>query len=95
MRLDSSIPIVAERAVYWGTPSAADPSTPMFPWKEGHVVAGIEQPESRWAFAEGRQGDDGSGGRYDSFFLVVNPSAVDIQVRATSPPRTVPASRRP
>ncbi len=82
VRIDSTIPIVAERAVYWGTPSASDPTTPTFPWKEGHVVAGIEQPEPRWAFAEGRQGEDGSGGRYDSFFLVVNPNQVDIQVRA-------------
>ena len=31
VRLDSSIPIVAERAVYWGTPSAADPTTPDVP----------------------------------------------------------------
>ncbi|AMY09923.1 IPT/TIG domain protein [Luteitalea pratensis] len=83
VRLNSSVPIVAERSVYWGTPSAADPTTPTFPWKEGHVVAGVEQPVAKWAFAEGRQGDDGSGGRYDSFFLVVNPSAVDIDVRAT------------
>ena len=83
VRLDSTVPIVAERSVYWGTPSAADPTTPTFPWKEGHVVAGVEQPVAKWAFAEGRQGDDGSGGRFDSFFLVVNPSAVDIDVRAT------------
>ncbi|HTV01834.1 MAG TPA: GDSL-type esterase/lipase family protein [Luteitalea sp.] len=82
VRIDSTIPVVAERSVYWGTPSAADPTTPIFPWKEGHVVAGIEQPETRWAFAEGRQGEDGSGGRFDSFFLVVNPNPVDIEVRA-------------
>ena len=31
VRLDSSLPIVAERSVYWGTPSAADPTTPTFP----------------------------------------------------------------
>ncbi len=83
VRLQSDIPIVAERAMYWGTPSAADPTTPTFPWKEGHVVAGIPQPESRWAFAEGRQGDDPAGVSFDSFFLLVNPNAVDIQVRAT------------
>ncbi len=83
VRLQSTQPIVAERAVYWGTPSTADPMTPNFPWKEGHVVAGIEQPETRWAFAEGRQGPDPSGAQFDSFFLVVNPNASDIQVRAT------------
>ena len=83
VRLESTIPIVAERAMYWGTPSAADPTTPSFPWKEGHVVAGIRQPEARWAFAEGRQGDDASGVAFDSFFLLVNPNTSGIQVRAT------------
>ncbi len=83
VKLESDRPVVAERALYWGTPSAADPTTPTFPWKEGHVVAGIEQPESKWAFAEGRQGPDPSGATFDSFFLVVNPNGTDIQVRAT------------
>lgn len=83
VRLESTIPIVAERAMYWGTPSAADPTTPSFPWKEGHVVAGIRQPEAKWAFAEGRQGDDPSGVAFDSFFLLVNPNTSPMQVRAT------------
>lgn len=83
VRLQSDIPIVAERAMYWGTPSAADPTTPTFPWKEGHVVAGIPQPESKWAFAEGRQGDDPSGVSFDSFFLLVNPNPSDIAIKAT------------
>ena len=82
VRLDSTVPIVAERSVYWGTPAQGDPTTPVFPWKEGHVVAGIEQPRAKWAFAEGRQGEDASGTRFDSFFLLVNPNSVDIQVRA-------------
>jgi lysophospholipase L1-like esterase len=83
VKLESDRPVVVERALYWGTPSAADPTTPTFPWKEGHVVAGIEQPEAKWAFAEGRQGPDPSGATFDSFFLVVNPNDTDIQVRAT------------
>jgi lysophospholipase L1-like esterase len=83
VKIESDRPVVAERALYWGTPSAADPTTPTFPWKEGHAVAGIEQPESKWAFAEGRQGPDPSGATFDSFFLVVNPNDTDIQVRAT------------
>ena len=29
VRLESDIPVVAERAMYWGTPSAADPATPV------------------------------------------------------------------
>jgi hypothetical protein len=83
VRIDSSLPIVAERAVYWGPPSAGDPTTPTFPWKEGHVVAGIAQPEVKWAFAEGRQGDDAAGVSVDSFFLLVNPNTSDIDVKAT------------
>lgn len=83
LKLESDLPIVAERAVYWGTPSAEEPTRPVFPWKEGHVVSGIEAPATKWAFAEGRQGLDPSGVRYDSFFLVVNPNATAIQVRAT------------
>ncbi|BCS33005.1 hypothetical protein TBR22_A22300 [Luteitalea sp. TBR-22] len=83
VRIDSSIPIVAERAVYWGAPAADDPTTPTFPWKEGHVVAGIARPEVKWAFAEGRQGDDPGGVSFDSFFLLVNPNASDIDVKAT------------
>ena len=83
VRLDSTLPIVAERAMYWGTPTAGNPTQPAFPWKEGHVVAGIEGPAAKWAFAEGRQGQDISGATYDSFFLVVNPNPDAIQVRAT------------
>lgn len=82
VRLESDVPVVAERAMYWGTPSVADRATPIYPWAEGHVVGGIEAPEAKWAFAEGRQGTDQSGATYDSFFLLVNPNASDIDVRA-------------
>jgi len=82
VRLESTLPIVAERAMYWGTPQAGAPNTPAFPWREGHVVAGIEQPAPKWAFAEGRQGEDGSGGSFDSFFLLVNPNPAPVTVRA-------------
>ena len=82
VRLDSTVPVVAARAMYWGTPSATDPTQPVLPWKEGHVVGGIPGPEPRWAFAEGRQGPDLSGATFDSFFLVVNPNAGPIDVRA-------------
>jgi lysophospholipase L1-like esterase len=83
VKLESTIPVVAERAVYWGTPSSANPTQPTFPWREGHAVAGIEAPRLKWAFAEGRQGPDPSGATFDSFFLVVNPNPTTIQVRAT------------
>src|SRR5690606_26251556 len=52
MHVQSTLPIVAERAVYWGTPSAADPLTPAMPWREGHDTAGAPAPAPRWAFAD-------------------------------------------
>ncbi len=84
MRVTSTEPIVAERAMYWGTPSATDPSSPALPWAEGHATAGITTPANKWAFAEGQQGVFGAAGtRYDSFFLVANTNATPIAVRAT------------
>ncbi len=35
IRVTSTVPIVAERAVYWGTPSPADRNYPALPWVEG------------------------------------------------------------
>ncbi len=84
IRVTSTLPIVAERAMYWGTPSAADPMTPTFPWVEGHATAGIIAGEPKWAFAEGQQGVFGSAGtRFDTFFLLANPQSIPIMVRAT------------
>ncbi len=84
IRLTADRPVVAERAMYWGTPSTGDRSTPMFPWREGHVTGGIDSPSSRWAFAEGGQGVLGAAGqRHDTFILVANPNPVPIAVRAT------------
>jgi hypothetical protein len=80
IRITATTPIVAERAMYWGTPSPGDPTTPSFPWVEGHATAGITTPEAKWAFAEGQQGTWGGTNpqvydppgytRYDSFFLL-------------------------
>ncbi len=84
IRVTATQPIVAERAMYWGTPSSADPATPTFPWVEGHATAGVQAGQGRWAFAEGQQGTFGaSATRYDSFFLLANPNNVPVQVQAT------------
>ena len=99
----ATAPIVAERAMYWGTPSAADPGTPAFPWREGHATAGSTVLASRWAFAEGREGEDGSARPYSTFFLLSNPSAAPVTVKATfftedgggvATTRTIPAGGR-
>jgi hypothetical protein len=87
LRITADQPIVAERAMYWGTPSAGDPTTPALPWAEGHATAGATGPASRWAFAEGQQGTPGApatpGVHSDSFFLLANPNPATIAVRAT------------
>lgn len=81
--VNATAPIVAERAMYWGTPSAGDPSTPSLPWREGHATAGSPVLASKWGFAEGREGLDAAGRTYSSFFLLSNPGNAPISVRAT------------
>ncbi len=83
MTVRSTRPIVAERAMYWGTPSVADPTTPTFPWREGHATAGSPVLSARWAFAEGREGVDASSRPYNTFFLLSNPGAAPVTVKAT------------
>ncbi len=84
MTVEASAPIVAERAMYWGPPSAEDPMTPTFPWIEGHATAGSPVRAAKWGFAEGAQDFvDGSGLRYQTFLLLANPNATAIAVRAT------------
>ncbi len=82
--VEAPVPIVAERAMYWGTPSAPDPATPTFPWVEGHATAGSPVRAARWGFAEGAQDFlDASGLQYQTFLLFSNPNAASIAVRAT------------
>ena len=84
IRVTSTVPIVAERTMYWGTPSATDPTTPLQPWRDGHATAGAVMPAVRWAFAEGQQGTpSGSGSPHHTFFLLANPNPSPIGVRAT------------
>jgi hypothetical protein len=83
MYVTATQPIVAERAMYWGTPSVADPTTPTFPWREGHATAGSPVSAAKWAFAEGREGLDAAGRPYNTFFLIANPNTTPITVRAT------------
>lgn len=83
MTVTSTLPIVAERAMYWGTPSSTDPTTPNFPWREGHATAGSPVLAAKWAFAEGREGLDAGGRPYSTFFLLSNPGTTPVTVRAT------------
>lgn len=66
MEVVSDVPILAERAVYWGD---GTPAT----WREAHNSPGATAEATRWAFAEGLDGVfDGSGTRHQSYFLVAN-----------------------
>jgi hypothetical protein len=84
IRVTATVPIVAERTVYWGTPSATDPTTPLLPWRDGHATAGAVTPSVRWAFAEGQQGTpSGATSSHHTFFLLANPHPSPLAVRAT------------
>ncbi|AMY09926.1 IPT/TIG domain protein [Luteitalea pratensis] len=84
IRVTAASPIVAERAMYWGTPSAGDPTMPTFPWREGHATAGTIAGEAKWAFAEGQQGRFGAAATtFDTFFLLANPQNIPVLVQAT------------
>ena len=62
-----AVPIVAERAMYFGQP-----------WNIGHATEGATSPSQRWMFAEGST----EGERfYEPYLLLANPSTVDARVR--------------
>ncbi|WP_239493040.1 IPT/TIG domain-containing protein [Luteitalea sp. TBR-22] len=84
MRVTATQPIVAERALYWGTPLASDPTWAPFPWREGHATAGVTAAQAKWAFAEGQQGVFGtSATTFNTFMLLANPNGTPIKVQAT------------
>ncbi|MEO5822500.1 MAG: chitobiase/beta-hexosaminidase C-terminal domain-containing protein [Vicinamibacteraceae bacterium] len=68
--VQSTLPIVAERATYWGG------------FQEGNVVAGEPALQPRWGFAEGMAGTV-DGLPYETFFLFSNPSTSPITVTGT------------
>jgi hypothetical protein len=81
-------PGVAERAMYFGTPT----------FNGGHASAGETAPATSWFLAEGATGD-----YFTTFVLLANPSASDAQVTLTYLPlsgtpitkqMTVPAGQR-
>jgi uncharacterized repeat protein (TIGR01451 family) len=59
--VDASQPVVAERAMYFG-------STPTRPWSGGGDAAGATAPSVEWYFAEGA-----TGTFFDTFILMMNP----------------------
>ena len=67
--VDASRPITAERAMYFGT-------TPLF--KGGHDSPGVTLPATKWFFGEGA-----TGGFFDTFVLLGNPSTRNANVKMT------------
>jgi hypothetical protein len=69
-RITSTVPTVAERAMYWGG------------FQEGHATAGLTSESSKWVFAEGLAGVHG-GQPFETFYLFMNSSASPIDVTGT------------
>jgi hypothetical protein len=60
-RVESTLPIIAERSQYWGAPT----------WIEAHNSPGVTAAAPRWGLAEGRVGgtDDAQ-----TYILLANPN---------------------
>jgi hypothetical protein len=67
--VQSSTPIVAERAMYFG-------ASPL--WAGGHESAGVPDPATRWIHAEGA-----AGAAFDTFILLANPGTQPASVVLT------------
>lgn len=62
--IDSDVPIVVERAMYFSGPRL---------FEAGTVVTAVPAPSSTWYFAEGA-----TGAFFEMFLLLANPNAVDV-----------------
>ncbi len=65
VRLESTLPVVAERAMYFNYRGKTG----------GHVSLGVNAPAEQWYFAEGC-----TAGGFDEYILVLNPEAADAVV---------------
>ena len=68
----SDVPVVSERAMYWGGTSAT--------WFEAHNSFGTTHTSRKWALAEGRVG---GAQAFETFVLVTNPGTTVAHVRAS------------
>jgi hypothetical protein len=67
-----SVPIVSERAMYWGTTGTG--------WREAHNSFGVTEPGVKWGLAEGRAG--GARG-YQTYVLISNNTSESAAVKLT------------
>jgi lysophospholipase L1-like esterase len=77
IRVTSSVPILAERAMYWSSAAGS--------LVDGHNAPGVTAEASKWAFAEGREGRFAESGTtsYDSYYLFSNAAAQPLRIKAT------------
>lgn len=68
--ISAPLPIIVERAMYWGNGA----------WTDGHASAGVTATGLKWALAEGEHG--GSRG-YVTYILLANPNGTDATARVT------------
>jgi hypothetical protein len=73
-RVNSDKPIVAERSMYWDKRTAASPSS----MRGGHATMGFRHWGSMWMVPEGS-----TGGGFDSWVLVSNPTESDVLATVT------------
>jgi hypothetical protein len=69
-KITADQPILAERAMYFSTPTQA--------FAAGHEGAAVEAPATSWFFAEGA-----TGSFFDLFLLLANAEATDATVQIT------------
>jgi uncharacterized repeat protein (TIGR01451 family) len=93
-RVTANKPVVAERAMYWDKRLASDVPHML----EGHSAAGVTRAGTKWTVPEGS-----TGGGFDSWVLIENPTTADTTANVTfmtaSGPRapieiSVPANSR-
>jgi hypothetical protein len=68
----SGLPIVSERAMYWGTTGTG--------WREAHNSFGVTQSGLKWGLAEGRAGGDRG---YQTYVLISNSTTNSADVKLT------------
>jgi hypothetical protein len=66
------VPIVSERAMYWGTTGTG--------WREAHNSFGVTAPGLKWGLAEGRAGGDRG---YQTYVLISNSHSSSADVKLT------------
>jgi hypothetical protein len=68
----SDLPIVSERAMYWGTTGTG--------WREAHNSFGVTESGLKWGLAEGRAGGDRG---YQTYVLISNSTSLSADMKLT------------